>query len=75
MLLMVTNRHGDLLATVQIQLDHQEVEGGVASMARSPPVVLISLNENYCLNVHTAPNSVKEPSVGFVPNQDFVLSA
>ena len=43
-------------------------------MAQSPPMVLISLNDNYCLNIHTAPNSVKEPNVGFVPSQDFVLS-
>ena len=38
-------------------------------------MVLISLNDNYCLSVHTAPNSVKEPNVGFVPSQDFVPSA
>ena len=43
-------------------------------MARSPPMVLINLNDNYCLSVHIAPNSVKEPNVGFVPIQDFVLS-
>ena len=75
MLLVVTNWHGDLLAVVQSQLDHQKAEGGVASVARTPPVVLISLNDNYCLSVHTAPNSVKVPNVGFVPGQDFVLSA
>ena len=75
MLLLVTNRHGDLLAIVQIHLDHQEAEGGVASAAQSPPVVLISLNDNYCLSVHTAPNSVKELSLGVVPNQDFVPTA
>ena len=43
-------------------------------MARSPPVVLISLNDNYSLHVHTAPNSVKEPNMGFVRSQDFVIS-
>ena len=32
------------------------------------------VDDNYCLNVHTAPNSVKEPNVGVVPSQDFVLS-
>ena len=71
----VTNQHGGLLAVVQIQLDHQKADGGVASAAQSPPMALISLNANYCLSVHTAPNSVKELSVGFIPNQDFVPSA
>ena len=73
-LLVVTNRLGDLLAVVRSPLNLPEAEGGVAFVARSPPVVLISLNDNYCLNVHTAPNSVKKPNVGFVPRQDFVLS-
>ena len=73
-LLVATNRLGDLLAVVRSPLDLPEAEGGAVSVARGPPVVLISLNDNYCLNVHTAPNSVKEPNVGFVPSQDFVLS-
>ena len=69
--LVVTNRLGDLLAVVRSSLDLQEAEGGAASVARSPPVVLISLNDNYCLNFHTALNSVKEPNVGFVPARTF----
>ena len=72
-LLVVTNRLGDLLAVVRSPLDLPEAEGG-ASVARSPPMVLISLNDNYCLNVHTAPNSVKELNVGFVLSKDFILS-
>ena len=47
-LLVVTNRHGDLLAIVRNPLDLQEAEGGVASVARRTPVVLISINDNYC---------------------------
>ena len=71
MFLVVTNRLGDLLAIVRSSLDLQEAEGGAASVTRSPPVVLISLNDNYCLNFHTALNSVKEPNVGFVPARTF----
>ena len=41
-LLVVTNRLGDLLAVVRSPLDLPEAEGGVAFVARSPPVVLIS---------------------------------
>ena len=62
MFLVVTNRHGDLLAVVRSLLDLHEAEGGMASVARSPPLVLIRLNDNYCLSVHTAPNSEKEPN-------------
>ena len=75
MLLVVTSQHGDLLAVVWSLTDLQKTEEGVASVVRSPPpVVLISLNDNYCLNAHTDPNSVKEPNVGFVSNQDIVVS-